>query len=218
MNKSDDPGTLITGEFVSALSKRFQIDLDPSVLIDELKSITRRYALDQRIFSSQTSEQTLRTNYQKLKSETKRLRQLLLAPEYEDLETDLYWAAHHKIEPQSDTGIPVVGHAHPKLGSHYLAELENLLALLESAAEIGIERFSPVRGRKRNYVLENLVRRLAHVWSDMLNRKFSVDYHQGAGITEASEFVSFVIAELNTATSETEIITAMRTVIKERGQ
>lgn len=222
MTNSTDPGTIVTERFVAELSERFQIDLEPSVLIDELKSVARRYALDQRIFSDQTTERYLRANYQKLRAETKRFRALLLASEYEDLETDLYWAAYHKIEPESDTDIPVIDRAKGKPGSHYLAELEHLLALVESATELAITRFSPVKGRKRNYPLENLVRRLAYLWSDMLNRKFSVDYHQGAGLTEAFAFVSFFIAELDTTTTETEteteIVTAMRTVVKERGQ
>lgn len=52
----------------------------------------------------------------------------------------------------------------------------------------------------------------------MLERQFTVDYHQGSGLTEAFAFVNLVVAQIDSAITETEIITAMRTIIKERGQ
>ena len=87
---------------------------------------------------------------------------------------------------------------------------------LVTAAELGITRFSPVKGRKRNYPLENLVRRLAFIWTETFERKFTVDYHQGSGLTEAFEFVELVATELGLSVTDTEIVTSMRTVIKER--
>jgi hypothetical protein len=218
MTNSANPDKMITEQFLVDLRARFEITLETSALVDEFEPIARRYAVDLRVFSDEATERTLRSNYQTLKSETARFRELLFAPEYEDLETDLYWAVRHKIAPVSDANIPVIGHAQGKPGSFYLSELENLLALLDSAADLGIARFAPIRGRKRKYVLENLVRRLAYVWADMLGRKFTVDYHKGSGLTEAFAFVSLVVTEMDSAVTENEIITAMRTIIKERGQ
>lgn len=218
MNNSADPDKMITEQFLVDLRARFEIAVETSALVDELEPIARRYRVDLRVFSDEATERTLRSNYQTLKSETERFRDMLSAPEYEDLETDLYWAARHKIAPVSDTAIPVIGSAHGKLGSAYLAELEKLLALLDNAADLGIARFAPTKGRKRKYALENLVRRLAYVWADILEWPFTVDYHQGSGLTEAFAFVSLVVAQIDSAITETEIITAMRTIITERGQ
>lgn len=218
MTNSADHDNIITEQFVAEISTRFEIALETSTLVDELKQIVRRYAVDLRVFNDEATERTVRSNYQTLKSEVERFRALLSAPEYEDLETDIYWAARHKIAPVSDASIPVIGHAQGKPGSSYLVELENLLELLDAAADLGAARFAPVRGRKRKYALETLVRRLAYVWADMLGRQFTVDYHQGSGLTEAFAFVSLVIAEMDSAITEIEIITAMRTIIKERGQ
>ena len=218
MTNSAYVDTIITEQFLAGLRARFEIDIETSALADELKLIVRRYAVDLRVFNDEATERTLRTNYQTLKSETERFRGLLSEPEYDDLETDIYWAARHKIAPVSDANIPVIGHAHEKPGSSYLAELENLLALLDSAADLGTARFAPAKGRKRKYALENLVRRLAYVWADMFGRKFTVDYHQGSGLTEAFAFASVVVAEMDSAITENEIITAMRTIITERGQ
>lgn len=218
MANSADADTITTEQFLADLRARFEIPLETSTLVDELKQIERRYAVDLRVFNDEATERTLRSNYQTLKSETARFRDLLSAPEYEDLEADLYWAARHKIARVSDANIPVIGHAQGKPGSSYLVELENLLALLDTAADLGAARFAPARGRKRKYALENLVRRLAYVWADLLGRQFTVDYHQGSGLTEAFAFVSIVVAEIHSEITETEIITAMRTIIKERGQ
>jgi len=218
MTNSADHDKTITQQFVAEVSTRFEITLETSALVDEFESIARRYAVDLRVFNDKATERMLRSNYQTLKSETARFRDLLSAPEYEDLETDLYWAARHKIAPVSDANIPVIGHAQGKPGSSYLVELENLLALLDSAADLGIARFAPIKGRKRKYALENLVRRLAYVWADILERQFTVDYHQGSGLTEAFAFVSSVVAQIDSAMTETEIITAMRTIITERSQ
>lgn len=218
MTNSADHDKIITEQFVAEISTRFEIALETSALVDELKQIERRYTVDLRVFNDEATERTLRSNYQSLKSETERFIDLLSAPEYEDLETDLYWAARHKIAPVSDASIPVIGHAQGRPGSSYLAELENLLALLDAAADSGVARFAPVKGRKRKYAVENLVRRLAYVWADMLERPFTVDYHQGSGLTKAFAFVSLVLAQIDSAITETEIITAMRTIIKERGQ
>lgn len=217
MTNSAEQNLVITEQFVADLARRFEFTQHTPSLVDELEQIAQRYAVDLRVFNDEAIERTLRFSYQTLKSETARYRDLLSAPAYEDLETDLYWAARHSNAPVSDASIAVIGHAQGKPGSSYLAELENLFALLDAAADLGIARFAPVKGRKRKYALENLVRRLAYVWTEMLERHFTVDYHQGSGLTEALAFVSLVVAEIDSARTETEIITAMRTIIKERG-
>ncbi len=218
MTNPADHNKIINEKLVAEISTRFEIALESSTLVDELEQIARRYVVDLRVFNDETTERTVRSNYQTLKSEVERFRALLSAQEYEDLDTDIYWAARHKIVPVSEASIPVIGRAQGKPGSSYLVELENLLALLDTAADLGAARFAPARGRKRKYALENLVRRLAYVWADILGRQFTVDYHQGSGLTEAFAFVSIVVAEIDSAITETEIITAMRTIIKERGQ
>ncbi|KCZ65914.1 hypothetical protein L53_00985 [Hyphomonas sp. L-53-1-40] len=120
MINSATPDKMITEQFVADLGTRFEITLETSTLVDELKLIARRYAVDLRIFDDEASERRLRSSYQALKSETARFRDFLSAPKFEDLETDLYWAARHKIAPVSDANIPVIGHAQEYPRSSYL--------------------------------------------------------------------------------------------------
>ncbi|MEO0591903.1 MAG: hypothetical protein AAFZ11_15285, partial [Pseudomonadota bacterium] len=68
----------------------------------------------------------------------------------------------------------------------------------------------------RNYALENTVRRIAYIWSDMIKRPFTLDYHQGSGLTPAHEFVKTIFAELDPEITEDDVKTSMRRIVAER--
>ena len=202
-------------EFVAQLSEQFAFDLDERVL-RELTALLRRYPLDKRVLSDDSDEKALRKRYQSLKAETERFRALLLSSEYEDLETDLYFAALHENDRDSNPDIPVIGGSEGRKGGALLADLDHLLSLLLVAAESGSERFAPAKGRKRNYALENTVRRIAYFWSDTLNRRFTLDYHEGSGLTPAHDFVKTIFANLDLEITEKELVTVMRRIVAER--
>ncbi|WOR15616.1 hypothetical protein RYZ27_02935 [Hyphomonas sp. FCG-A18] len=216
MTLSDSYSNGFDKHFLEQLADRFEFNSDDENLLIELNALFRRYQLDKRLFNDRSAENRLRANYQKLKLETERFRALLSSSEYEDLETDLYWAAVHNNELEPDTEIPVISGAEAKPGHAYLADLDYLLSLLDLAAETGTNQFAPTKGRKPNIPLKNAVRRIAYVWSNMLERRFTVDYHQGSGLTPAFEFVRVIFEKLDSAITENEIITAMRDVIADR--
>lgn len=203
-------------EFFVKLSQQFAFDSGDERITRELRALFRRFPLDKRVLSDNSDEQALRKRYQKLKQKTERFRALLLSSEYEDLESDLSIAALHKNDRATDPDIPVIGGSEGRKGGAYLADLDYLLSLLLVAAEFGSERFAPIKGRKRNYALENTIRRIAYIWSDMIKRPFTLDYHQGSGLTPAHEFVKTIFAKLDPGITETEITTAMRRIVAER--
>lgn len=216
MTLSDSSSNGFDEHFLEQLADRFEFNSDDESLLLELNALFRRYQLDKPLFNDRSAEDRLRANYQKLKLETERFRALLSSSEYEDLETDLYWAAVHNNELEPDTKIPVISRAEAKPGRAYLADLDYLLSLLDLAAEKGANQFAPTRGRKPNIPLKNAVRRIAYVWSNMLERRFTVDYHQGSGLTPAFEFVRVIFDKIDSKITENEIITAMRDVIADR--
>jgi len=208
----------ITDTFVGEICTQFDCAEFEPVLRNALCEVAAYYVRDLSAFRDDQPEQRKRAAYQSLAKETARFKAVLIAPDYADLATDLHWAARHRNEHPFEGSIPVIGAAKDKSGEAYLIELERLLALVQTTAQLGIDRFAPVRGRKRKVALENLVRRLADIWANTLERPFTVDYHAGTGLTEAFRFVSLTTTQLDGTYNDTELITAMRTIITERGQ
>lgn len=203
-------------EFFANLSQQFGFDSGDERIMRELRALFRRYPLDKRVLGDNSDEQALRKRYQTLKQETERFRALLSSSEYEDLESDLSIAALHENDRAADPDIPVIGGSEARKGGAYLADLDYLLSLLSVAADLGSERFAPVKGRRRNFALENTVRRIAYLWSDIVDRPFTLDYHQGSGLTPAHEFVETIFAELDPEITEEDVKTSMRRIVAER--
>jgi len=63
--------------------------------------------------------------------------------------------------------------------------------------------------------LQNLVIHAADFWELDLKRRFRIDYHKGAGLTLAFEFVKALLKPIDEVT-DTQIIAATRTEIKLR--
>lgn len=216
MTEPDNRSGALETELLQKLAVQFELNVENEGVILELKALFRRYLFDKRAFSDHSKEDSLRESYRRLKSETERFRTVISSSDYVDLETDLYWAAIHKYEAQSNPDISVISGPGANRGHAYVADLEYLLSLLEFAAETGIERFAPAKGRKPNIALKNAVRRIDYIWSETLERRFSVDYHQGSGVTPAFVFVKTIFETLDSEITEKEIITEMRDVISDR--
>ena len=71
------------------------------------------------------------------------------------------------------------------------------------------------KGRKADNPLLSLVRRLAYVWTELLKQKFTIDYHKGSGLTPTFQFVKLIVQRIIPDIRETEIVTAMRTIVSE---
>ena len=207
----------MTSAFIETLRKQFDLGAIGSNVRTELQNAAAFYFRDLEIFSNDEIQFEKRKQYKRLKAETIRYRSVLTSDEFEDLESDLCWAALHNNDESKNPDISEIANLQPVSGKAYLLEIERLLGLLEKTADLGIERFAPLRGPKRKYALENLVRRLAYIWSNLLERAFTLDYHKGSGLSDAFRFASAFVAQLDESYTETQIVTAMRTIIAERG-
>jgi hypothetical protein len=183
---------------------------------NELRIAVRRYALDQRVFGAYENElKSVGADYKALKKKVSEIRTFLEQSEYIDLASDLYLAALHRNEPAPETDFPEITDFERKRGVPYLLELKRLLSLLEDAIDLAVDNSAVPKGRKPDYPLLGLVRRLAYVWTELLKQKFSIDYHKGSGLTLAFQFVSLIVQRVIPDVRETEIVTAMRTIVSE---
>lgn len=195
-----------------------QLEFEPFTenVRNELRIAARRYALDQKIFGNYESyRKSVSADYKPLKLKVSEFRRLLERPEYVDLSSDLYFASLHKNETAPETDFPEITDFERTRGEPYLLELKRLLSLLEDATDLVLEHSAIPKGRKADNPLLSLVRRLAYVWTELLKQKFSIDYHKGSGLTPAFQFVRFAIQRVVPDVREIEIVTAMRSVVKE---
>lgn len=198
-----------------------QLGLEPfsETVRKELRAVTKRYAFDLKIFGThETNLKSVGADYKALQKKVSEFRAFLEKPEYVDLESDLHWAALHKNEPAPETVFPEISEFEKTRGKSYMLELKRLLLLLESATDLAVEKSALPKGRKPKVVTLNLVRRLAYVWTEQIKQKFSIDYHEGSGLTPAFQFVSLIVHKLIPEVTQTEIVTAMRTVVAESNQ
>ncbi|MEZ5997544.1 MAG: hypothetical protein R3B98_02490 [Hyphomonas sp.] len=195
-----------------------QLGLEPFAegFCNELRIAVRRYALDQKIFGTYEGElKSVGTDYKALKKKVADFRAFLDQPEYGDLASDLYLAALHRNEPAPETDFPETTDFERTRGEPYFLELKRLLSLLEDATDLALDNSTVPKGRKPDYPLLGLVRRLAFIWTELLKQKFSIDYHKGSGLTPAFQFVSLVVRKAVPDIREAEIVTAMRTIVSE---
>lgn len=194
------------------------LELEPFTedIRNELRVAARRYTLDQKVFGSyEASRKSVAEDYKPLKKKVSDFRAFLERPEYVDLASDIYLAALHKNEPAPETDFPEMADFERTRGEPYLLELKRLLSLLEHATELALDSSTVPKGRKPDYPLLGLIRRLAYVWAELLKQKFSIDYHKGSGLTPAFQFVSLVVQKTVPDVREEQIVTAMRSIVKE---
>jgi hypothetical protein len=206
----------LSDSVLADIADRLGLESFTEVVRNELRIAGRRYALDQKVFSTYEDElKSVGADYKALKKKVSEFRAFLEQPEYSDLTSDLYLAALHKNEPTPETDFPEITDFERTRGEPYLLELKRLLSLLEDGSYIAMGTSAVPKGRKPDYPLVSLVRRLAYVWTELLKQKFSIDYHKGSGLTSAFQFVSLIVQRIIPDIRETEIVTAMRTIVSE---
>ncbi|MEO1965561.1 hypothetical protein [Hyphomonas sp.] len=211
-----EPEVILSDSALDDIADQMGLESFSEGVCNELRIAVRRYALDQKIFGTYESElKSVGADYNALKKKVSEFRAFLELPEYSDLASDLYLAALHKNEPAPETDFPEITDFERTRGEPYLLELKRLLSLLEDATDIALDNSAVPKGRKPDYPLVSLVRRLAFIWTELLNQKFSIDYHQGSGLTPAFQFVSLIVQRVIPDIRETEIVTAMRTIVSE---
>lgn len=201
-------------EFLRQLGAKFNFDALTAKMAQEIRVIGWRYLVDTAIDNDDGAMRAnSRKEYRALKKRIANFAQFLARPEYADISSDLYFAALRLGAEPPKTEFPQLSEHEKTRGAPYLAELTRLLTLLDAAADDGIKCFSPPKGRKKNYAVEKFARRAAYIWTDMMGRPFKLDYHKGAGLTPAFDFVKALLNRLDASVADTAIITGMRATI-----
>jgi hypothetical protein len=183
----------------------------------KLRDFGARYLLARRVTNNLEVAKADRAEYRDLQKLAHRFVAELDAWNDRDIAGDMALAARIAGEPEPLTNFPKLSEHEKQRGDAYYHELIRLLGLLEVAAQQQFRRLAPSKGRRsNNYELEILIGKLADFWVDSLGRKFSLDYHDGTGLSEAFQFVQAVIGPIDKIPDK-HIVTVMRTVIRARG-
>lgn len=94
--------------------------------------------------------------------------------------------------------------------------LEKSVSLFRKSLENKLESAKLPLGRPGNVGLEKCAEYLWQFWEIDLGRPFTLDYHQGAAMTPAFDFVKYFLEPVCDFT-DAEIMTAMRSVIAKTG-
>lgn len=211
-----DPEAVLPDTVLNDVAEHLGLEPFSEDVRGDLRSTVRRYSFYKHIFGSYEADlKSSAANYKPLKKEVSEFRSFLEQRDQDNLVSDLHFAALHRNEAAPDTRFPEITEFEKTNGTLYLLELKRLLSLLEYAADLALEKSTVPKGRKPDYTLVSMVRRLAYVWTDLLGQKFSIDYHKGSGLTPAFEFVRLIVERLVPDIRETEIVTAMRTIVSE---
>lgn len=201
---------------LSELGERFGFDSAAPELRQELNYIARRYRRDLIAFDGVAVREAERVKYKKLLAQIDALQETLASPEYDALGSEIYLTLRTEVSDNKAGVIRMSTIPNAAVGDHILNGLDDMLKLISNAARNVEERNAPAKGRKPDYALEALVRNIAYLWSDILKRPFTLDYHKGSALTEAANFVKAIIGYLGPDIPETRLITTMRTIISER--
>jgi hypothetical protein len=201
--------------FLSGLKADFGFNaLEPDIAA-ELRDIAFRYIVFRREENQPAYRKTSRRQFRALKTATERYLPLLAHHQKRDLASDIHLVASLEYAENKKVNIPRIAGSKRFDGNAYLEELMRLLQLIKRTAGWQARHLGDRGGRPKNLGLEELTRKAAEFWRTRLNRRFSVDYHEGTGLTPAFKFVRALLAPLDDI-SDRQIVTAMRAQIAVR--
>jgi hypothetical protein len=209
------PGT-IPDAFLRVLGDRFGFEAFRPDLRQELDYIARRYKRDLGLFDAAEDQKAERLRYGVLREQIETVQQILASPEYADFGSEIYLTLRTALPDTQVSGLSQLPVPNGAAGEHILQLLERLLQLSAVTAANVEQRNAPAKGRKPDYALECLVRNIAYLWKDILQRPFRLDYHKGSVLTEAAEFVIAVAGFVAPDVPQTRLIITMRTIIREQ--
>jgi hypothetical protein len=202
-------------QFLSGLNAQFGFDtLEPDIAA-ELRDIAFRYVVFRREENQPAYRKTTRRQFLALKKATERYLTLLAHHQKRDLASDIHLVASLEYVEKENRNLPRVAGRKRFDGNAYLQELGRLLELIKRTGSWHARSLGTRGGRPKNLGLEELTRKAAEFWRTQLNRRFTVDYHQGTGLTPAFKFVRALVAPLDDI-PDRQIITAMRAQIAAR--
>jgi hypothetical protein len=198
-------------QFLSELKERFGFDALEPQTAKALRDIAFRYIVFRREENQPEYRKRRRRDFLRLEKATSDFLALLKQHEESDIASDISLVA--SIDPKWDD----LRKHQP--GNHnaraYVHTLRRLLELMKATAAWHAQQMASHSGRHANLGLHELTRKAAEFWIEVLNHRFTLDYHEGAGITRAFEFIKALVTPLDDVTDK-QIITAMRAQIAAR--
>jgi hypothetical protein len=211
---------LYTDEFLSGLKETFKFDALKPDLAQRIRRIGENYIFERRFEDDGDRTQKSRESYRAFLNVTEPFLEWLKKsyehPDFYNIATEMLMIAQGREEPEPQNQFPGLSEHQRRVEAHY-RELVRLTELLKATLAHRIDHLKPKPGPKRDFALERLVSSTAVFWTIDLGRRFTLDHHQGAGLTQAFEFVRALVKPLDDI-SDDKIITAMRTEIAERGK
>ena len=204
-----------TPEFLSNIATRFGFSLGSDEQISDLHQIGYRYILGRRLEDDGGSLKNLRAEYLAFRKPLAKFAEALETFSQERLAHEMQYGARLLVEPSPSTEFPELSEHQKKRGEPYLFELKRLLRILGRGVDYQIDALTSKGGRPKNHGLDIGVIYAADFWEVNLGRLYTVDHHQGSGITEAFEFTKALLQPLDDLT-DTQVTSAMRAEVSDR--
>jgi hypothetical protein len=202
--------------FLAGLAKRFAFDLAEHNAAYELRRMAYSYIALRRDSGDDWQDEQ-RTRYRRLRTAISGFAELLKTFEDDDIATDLFLTGQWKAD-QGFASDELIASQKGKTRNDLLyRHLLGLLDLLDATAQRKIASYKGTRGPRRNDGLEAIVMKAFVFWKMDLKRRFTVDYHKGAGLTEAFQFLRALIDPLDDVTDQQIISTMRRQIALQRG-
>lgn len=208
--------------FLATLKADFNFDASQPEFVDELRRIARIYILDRRHNDDDEWPRNAQKSYRSFLKTTdaflKWLKESYEHPDFYNIATEMLIVARARTrpEPEPQTEFPGLTEHQRHVEAHY-RELLRLTELLKAtlARRLGVSKRKP--GPKPDFALRHFIIGCSELWTRQLDRKFTIDYHKGSGLTPAFAFVEALLKPLDKV-SKREIITAMRAEISALGK
>ncbi|MDE2166561.1 MAG: hypothetical protein KGJ66_09525 [Alphaproteobacteria bacterium] len=199
-------------KFLSALGSEFKFTaLDPK-LAYELRRIADNYILERRFGDLHELPATARKTYQDFLKVTEAflnwLKKSYDHPHFYNIATEILMTARGRREPETQTDFPGLTEHQKRVESHY-RELLRLAVLLRATLIRRIKSLKRSPGPKPDTALRHFILGCSEFWTHQLGRKFTIDYHKGAGLTDAFKFCRALLQPLERV-REKDVVTAMR--------
>jgi hypothetical protein len=188
-----------SNEFLSALGAQFGFDALKPDTAEELRHIALCYIAGRRDENRPPSNVKDRRKFIALKKTTDDYLSILERQVAYDIESDIAWALSQVGRPKFDD----------KKAGIYYRQLLLLLDMMSMSTGYYVSSLASRGGRPKNVGLVWITPLAKKLWTAELGRKFTIDYHKGAGLTPAFEFMKALVQPLDDVTDK-QIITAMR--------
>jgi len=208
-------GRVYSDRFLSGLKAEFGFDALKPTIAAELRDIAFAYIVFRREENQPAYRRTTRRQFLALQTATERYLSLLEQHQQRDLASDIHLVMSLEYAANKEMTIPRIAGSKRFDGIAYLRDLIRLLELIKQTANRQAHFFEARGGRPKNLGLEELTRKAAELWSKQLKRRFTLDYHEGTGLTAAFKFVRALVAPLDEI-PDRQIVTAMRAQIATR--